>query len=652
MSSKQNFSVSGNKKRAKYLAYRASINVADHKAPTPHPANSFLPPLVAGGEHYQPASSFGKTTEWLVSSFEGQGNTTPTLFLIDLMLGGTANSPTEQYRNTTPVDPTIPIVLKLTLPDKDTPGGKSIGNRINFGGNTGRYELFKYIVQPDPQIFNQSITVDPTVDQTGIAPEDFDNNKTILFGFEYLNPRLGDFLECRFGRTADITQVIGTWTITEANKNDPIVFTLTKDHAAPLEGECVVIVEGNTYPGVKATRSPVKKVYVFKQNRPANFDPLHLPQIIDPGDKLEIQEFIDGITAGLEKPYTNHSRTLDKLAISIDGVRQPSLPINAFPFQNLLNSAALLALGDDREVELEYQIERLGFFFPPVPVARKVKVDVRMPLAPIVPPNYSPPDVTALAPTLKGPVSPPNILTMADKQNGGDVVLNVTVHTEFNLGDTLYGYFGGHPIPAPGGVYPYPATGNPPNPIPLPMSWAFVNSIGTNKDMQLQYVVEHTKNNNQSVSMLQLANVNLTPVVLQAATFVHEDSNFGIICDSLRKVGGDVGAVINIPGDSQLANLMVKCKYVGYSAQTATDPDIIDDSIYEHEFKFDPTDVGSGAFVFIPYQYLLATRNAWGVCSFEVVIAGERVSTKSKVYRVNMSYGGDTCDISGPPPFP
>jgi hypothetical protein len=97
---------------------------------------------------------------------------------------------------------------------------------------------------------------------------------------------------------------------------------------------------------------------------------------------------------------------------------------------------------------------------------------------------------------------------------------------------------------------------------------------------------------------------------------------------------------------------MVKCKYVGYSAQTATDPDIIDGSIYEHEFKFDPIDVGPGAFVFIPYSSLLATRNAWGVCSFEVVIAGERVSTKSKVYRVNMSYGGDTCDISGPPPFP
>jgi len=650
MSSKQNFSISATKKRAEYLAYRASINAADHLAPTP--VIAFLPPLVAGEGHYQPASSFGQDTEWVVAPFPDMTNPTKTVFQIDLMLDGTVNTLSERYRGESPADPSVAIVLKLTLPAKDTAGVKSIGNRINFGGNTGPYEQFKYIVQPDPQIFNKSISVNPTVDQTGIAPEDFAGGKTVPLTLDYQNPRLGDVVECRIGRTADITQVVGTWKITAANKDDPIVFELKETDVATFEGKCVVFVEGHTYPGVIATRSPIKEVFVFKQNRPANFGALDLPQITSAGDKLEIQQFIDGVTAGLKTAYTNYSNTLDKIVFIIDGVKQSPLSINQFPFQLQLSLSALLAQGHSRDVKLDYQIERLGFLFPSTPVTRQVPVDVEMPLAPIVPPSYSPPDVTALVPTLKGPVSASNILTVADKQNGGDVVLNVPRHAEFNLGDTIYGLYGGRLIPAPGGVYAYPASGPVPDPIPLILKWDFINSVGSNTDMQLQYYAEHAKNNNQSVSVWHSANVKLTPIVLQAANFVHEDEDFGVICSSLRKMGGEVGAVIRVPGDSQLANLTVKWKYVGYSAEAATDPDIIPDSTVEKEFPFDPANVGSGAYILVPYEFLLATRNAWGKLFYTVTIDGELVNTESKVFRVNMSYGGDTCDISGPDPYP
>ena len=652
MSSKQKFPVNAAKKRAEYLAYRASIAVEDHKAPTPYPDGSFLPPLVAGGGYYQPASSFGQDTEWLVSPFPDMTNPVKTTFLIDLMLDGTANTLADRYRDESPADPAIPIVLKLTLPAKDTDGVKLIGNRINFGGNTGPYEQFKYIVQSGPQIFDQSISVEPSVDQTGIAPEDLEGGKTIPFEFNYQNPRLGDFMECRIGRTVDVTQVVGTWTVTEANKDDQIVFNLTAAHVATYEGECSVFVEGHTYPEVKAVRSPIKKVFVFQQRRPTNFGALHLPQITVPGEKLEIQQFIDGVTAGLQTAYTNYSRTLDKIVFIIDGVKQSSLSIDQIPFQFPLSLSALLAQGHSREVKLDYQVERLGFLFPTTPVTRQVPIDVEMPLAPIVPPSYSPPDITALAPTLKGPFSQSNILTVADRQDGRDVILNVPRHANFNLGDTLYGLYGGRLIPAPGGVYAYPASGTVPNPIPLTLKWDFIDSVGSNKDTQLQYYAEHTKNNNQSVSVLQLANVRLVPIVLQAAAFVHEDEDFGVICSSLKKMGGEVGAVFRVPGDSQIQNLTVKWRYVGYSAEAATDADIIPDSTTNGEFTFDPANVGTGTYVLVPYEFLLVTRNAWGKLFYEVTIDGEFVPTQSEVVRVNMSYGGDTCDITGVVPFP
>ncbi|WP_433739317.1 hypothetical protein [Pseudomonas putida] len=652
MSSKQNFSVSANKKRAEYLAYRASLAVDDHKAPTPYPENSFLSPLVEGGGHYQPASSFGQVTEWLVAPFPDMTDPVSTVFLIDLMLDGSPNNAADRYRGESPADPETPIVLKLTLPAKDTPGVKLIGNRINFGGNTGPYETFKYIVQPDPQVFDRPISVNPSVDQSGIAPEDFDDGNTIPLMFAYQNPRLGDVIECRIGQSVDITNVVGTWRVTEANKDDPIVFQLAASHVETFSGKCVIIVEGNTYPGVKATRSPVKEVFVFQQRRPTNFNALHLPQITAPGDKLEIQQFIDGVTAGLQNAYTNYSNTLDKIVFIIDGVKQPPSSISQFPFQSQLSLSALLAQGHSREVKLDYQIERLGFLFPSTPLTRQVPIDVEMPLAPIVPPNYAPPDVTALVPTLKGPVSQSNILTVADKQNGGDVILNVPRHAEFNLGDTIYGLYGGRSIPAPGGVYAYPATGTPPDPIPLTLKWDFIDSVGSNATTQLQYYAEHTKNNNQSVSVLGLANVRLNPIVLQAPTFVHEDEDFGIICSSLRKMSGEVGAVIRVPGDSQLENLTVKWKYVGYSSAAATEPDIIPDSTVEDEFTFDPANVGTGAHVLVPYEYLLVTRNAWGKLFYDVTIDGEFVHTESEVFRINMSYGGDTCDITGVVPFP
>lgn len=652
MSSKQNFSVSAIKKRANYLAYRASINVADHQAPTPDSANPFLPPLEAGGAHYQPASTFGQVTKWLVAPFPDMTNPTRTVYLIDLILNGALNPVSERHRGESPTDPVIPIVINLALPEKDTAGEKSIGNRINFGGNAGPYQLFKYIVQPDPQIFDQSITVDPSVDQTGIAPEDFDGDKTIPLNFAYLNPRLGDVIECRIGRTADITEVIGTWKVTPDNKDEPIVFQLEKKHVATFEGRCVVFVEGNTYPGVRAARSPLKDLFVFQQNRPANFGSLYLPQITDPSDKLEILQFIDGVTAGLVNAYTNFSRMTDKIVFIIDGVKQSALSINGFPFQLPLSHSALLAQGHSREVKLDYQIERSGFLFPTTPVTREVPIDLAMPLAPIVPPNYSPPDITALAPTLQGPVSPPNILTVADEQHGGDVILNVPLHPEFNLGDTIYGLFNGQSIDEPGGSYTFPTSGTVPDPIRLVLTWEFIKRVGGNKDTQIQYYAVHTKNNNQSVSESRFANVNLTPIVLEEAVFIHEDEDFGIICDSLRKWGSDVGAVIRIPGDSQLANLTVKWKYVGYSKEAATDADIIPDSTVEKEFTFDPANVGSGTPALVPFAQLLATRNAWGRVFYEVTIAGELVETKSKVFRINMSYGGDTCDISGPPPYP
>lgn len=657
MSSKQNFAIGAKLKRAQYQAYVRSVSTDPHDAPTPASSNEFLPPLEPDGPYYLPSRFFNVTQKWLIPAFDLHDSNTNKLVKIDLTLDGTPGALAQQYEDRTPFDPPPPIPVDLIMAAKDAPGDHEVSMRLNYGGNIGPANKFIYTVQSDPQNFNERIGVPTSVETTGMGPEDFEGGKTIPLTFNYANKRLGDTIECRMGVDTSVTEVIGAITFDATNIGQPIVFQLTADHVKNYDGKCLIFVTGHTYPGVVATPSATKEVFVFKKARPVVVGELDVPQIIDPlVDILEVQQFIDQVRAGLKTVYTNFDSTLDEIVVSIDGVPQPAQRVTAIPFLNVLDPVALLALGNNRSVKLGYRILRHGFFFPTAEIFRDVKVDTRMPLADFDPADPNPPDKTALKPWIMGPVSQTrNKLTAADKISGQDVDGFVPVHSKFNLGDSIQFYYDGQPVPAPGGIYDYPATGTPPNPIPFKLKPEFLWGIADDPTMQIQYVVTHLVNNNESQSLTEYADVKTQPIVLNAATFTHIDSDFGIICDSLRTIaGGEVVAVCRIPGDSRMGGLEVTYGFTGYSDASGDDAYIIDDSEFEDKITPTPAQASAGFDVFIPVEYLIATLDGWGRINYAVTIAGERPNPKGNVEVVNMSYGssGATCDLTKPIPYP
>lgn len=650
MSKKEIFPFNG-RDRAQYRAFRSSIQLYDLNAPVPGVANPFKPALIAGGPEYLPYAYFNQPLDFDIPEFADQYDPSQLIVVIRMTVDGTEDAIDHKFDGKTPIT-TAPIPMKLHLASKDSSGLRKVSYTLDFGGNPAVVIPREYMVDKIAPNLDKTIELPQSVKDYGIGPEDFEGGKTVPLTYQnYTGKKLGDLVKCFIGPSRDVKTEVGSVRVIDANLDTPMVFALTAAHVNGFDGEFIVWCEGENYPGVPATPSALTNVSVFKELRPVVAAPLYVPQIVDEDDDtLEIEQFIDRVGAGLENSYPNFSTARDKLVISIDGVAQSEFSMAGFPSVHDLANSALVAQGHGRrQVELGYRIKRGNKFFPTDPITRLVWLDVRKPANPIDPSNPSFLDPSLLNPWFQGPKSAErNRLTAADKQDGGLVKGFLEFHTLFKKGDKARFTLNGRPSPTPW-VHPLDGTEDPSKPIEWELPWSWLNTLSDDDTTQIQVLVEHDLNFNEAHSPVALGFVRTTPIVLVAAGFrhLHTDPRNGVVCSSLRKhpTLGVVG-VVRIPGDTRMEDIEVKLTYGGYPTEEAIEADIFPDSKIDVFFTPNLEQATNGFDMYVPYQYLLATRIGWGRADYTVVIEEENVYTKGGVVRVNMSRGQDTCDLA------
>ncbi|MCP1517079.1 hypothetical protein J2Y74_001389 [Pseudomonas migulae] len=652
MSKKESFPFNG-RDRVQYRAFRSSIQLVDLKAPVPGGANPFKPALIADGPLYLPYAYFNRTLDFNIPEFADQYDPSELVVVIRMTVDGTEDAIEHKFDEETPIS-TTPIPMKLYLADKDKDGLRKVSYTLDFGGNPATVGSLEYMVDKVPPNLDKMIELSQSVRDYGIGPEDFSGGKTVPLTYQnYTGKRLGDTVRCFIGPSRDVKTEVGSVTVNETNKDTPMVFALTATHVTGFDGEFIVWCEGESYPGVPATPSVLTNVSVFKDLRPVVAEPLYVPQIVDEDDDtLEIEQLIDRVGAGLENTYPNFSTAMDKLVISIDGVAQPELPMSGFPSVHNLANQALLAQGHGRrQVELGYKIKRGNKFFPTDWITRLVWLDVRKPANPIDPSNPGFLDPSLLEPWFQGPISSvKNRLTAADKQNGGEVKGYLQFHPLFKKGDKARFALNSKESPTPW-VYPLDDSEDRSVPIEWVLPWSWLNTLVDDDTTQVQVIVEHDLNFNEAHSPTALGFVRTTPIVLIAAGFrhLHADPRNGFVCSSLRRKvlpSNEVVGVVRIPGDTRMTDIEVKLRYGGYPTRDAIESELIPGSEIEVTFTPNLSQATNGFDMYVPYQYLLATRIGWGRADYTVVIEEESVYTKGDVVRVNMSRGSDTCELN------
>lgn len=649
-------------KRTRYMDYRTSILLADKEMPTPADTNKLLDPLVQDGPHYLPFAYAGKPQDWKIPTFPEWDHPIATLCEARMTVDGTQDAIAYEFSQVTPLNPPPPIPMTLHLATKDNPGLRKISYTWIFGGNAApTVGTFEYMVDFAKPVLNTKIVVPQSVIDAGIGPEDFENGKTITLTYpDYSNKRLGDTLKCFIGQDKFVKAEVGSITFDEGNIGTPITFELTAAHVGNRNGNYIFFCEAVSYPGVAADSSDETPVFISRDLRPVVAEPLDVPQIQDENtDTLEVNQLVDGVTAGLKNLIPNFNTALDRMVISIDGIDQKEEPIAGFPFQHkLLNTSLLLQGEGKRQVELGYRIKRGDYYFPKTPITRRVWLDVRKPAAPFDPNNPDPPDMTLQKPWIQGPVSTDrNVLTAADKQSNQPVDGFLPYHTRFKKGDTAQFLINSHPAPRPNGVWVYPLTGPAPDPA-VPISFKFdwiwlMDTVGNDPSAQLTVLVTHDLNANEAMSPHDNADIDITPITLGQAGLLHMDPNplVGFICKSLRSLpSGEVVGVVHIPGDTRLEGNEVSLQYGGYPTPAGIDTDLIHGTFFEKKYKPDAAEAASGFDLYVPYAFLLRTLNAYARVDYYVTIKDEFVPTKGAVVRLNMSFGGGTCDISNPIP--
>ncbi|TWC57707.1 hypothetical protein FBY04_105178 [Pseudomonas sp. SJZ080] len=650
MSKKESFPFNG-RDRAQYRAFRSSIQLADLNAPVPGAANPFKPALAAGGPQYLPYAYFNKPLEFDIPEFADQYNPTGVIVVIQMTVDGTVDADEHKFYQETPITIT-PIPMNLHLAAKDQEGLRKVSYTLDFGGNTAKVIPLEYRVDKVPPSLDKIIELPQSVRDYGIGPEDFEEGKTVSLTYQnYTGKKLGDLVKCFIGPSRSVPTEVASVRVDEANIGTPMVFALTAAHVNGFDGEFVVWCEGENYPGVPATPSALTNVSVFKELRPVVLAPLYVPQIVDEDDDtLGIEQLFDRVGAGLEVPYPNFSTAMDKLVISIDGVAQPEQTMNGFPSVRNLDNQALLAQGHGRrQVELGYRIKRGNKYFPTNPITRLVWLDVRKPADPIDPADPKFLDPSLLEPWFQGPKSiVKNRLTAADEQDGGPVTGFLEFHRLFKPGDKARFALNSRESPIEW-VHPLDGSEDRSKPITFDLPWPWLKSLADDDTTQIQVLVQHDVNFNEAHSPVANGFVRTTPIELVVAGFrhLHTDPRNGVVCSSLRRhpTHGVVG-VVRIPGDTRMTDIQVKLTFGGYPTSAAIESELIPGSSVEVPFTPNLTQATNGFDMYVPYQYLLATRIGYGRADYTVVIEEEIVFTKGPVVRVNMSSGEVTCDLT------
>lgn len=459
---------------------------------------------------------------------------------------------------------------------------------------------------------------------------------------DYGDMRIGDFIEVLYGDSIPLAEVVDS--IIRIDTTTDIFLELTADDVFKRdEGTHAIFFRITDRKGNLSAISPSVLVTVVLTDPPEGLLPLDIP-LLDKDGLVDLADAQTPLGVGIYDEYT-HYLPGDELVVTYDGIPQMAKPINGFPvYVDISFKDVFKDDPGEKTVDAEYQIKRGSTYYPPTPISKEVKVDMRKPGLPIDPNNPDPTNPNLALVTVQGDSGgPPNTLREADQNE--EVTVTVITYTGAKEYDTVQLKYAGQLVSEEdGGLVTIPDVI--PTSLEWKVKWDVIAAAGNgNPKHPMAYVIGHPLNDNVDISEPQEVDVEIQVDTVPDPAFLHLDPNYTdwLNCKSLR-LDPNEGVVVEVRvpgGELALANQELTFTYQGYTDDGGANTKPGTDK----EVFYTPTDqeAASGFIVKIPYAPLLATLNAWGGVKYKAVINGRETTSKQhlvKVYLVNPGDGG------------
>ncbi|SNY40885.1 hypothetical protein SAMN05660659_04890 [Pseudomonas sp. LAMO17WK12:I6] len=627
--------------RVDYLKVRRAVT----KVPAPvikvHPDNPFLSDTSDDETNQIPLSQQGKLFKCLVPRPAEAGETKPTPGFIDLTFDGSPIVST-RYNYVTPLDADI-LEIEMTFPVgyTDRPGTHELGYFIDQGGNESNSEPLECNVDRTPPHPFFPVGLPDEIVNDGITKKYLDDNDFVAIKIpEYGDMKIGDFIELLYGDSTVLAEVVDS--VTRTDTINEIVLRLTAEQVFKQdEGTHALFFRVTDRKGNPSTFSPPVPVTVVLTDPPEGLLPLDIP-LLDKDGLVDLADAQTPLGVGIYDEYT-HYLPGDELVVTYDGIPQMAKPINGFPvYVDISFKDVFKDDPGEKTVDAEYQIKRGSTYYPPTPISKEVKVDMRKPGLPIDPNNPDPTNPNLALVTVQGDSGgPANELREADKD--GDVTVTVNTYGGAKEYDTVQLEYAGQLVSEEdGGLVTIPDVI--PTSLEWKVKWDVIAAAGNgNPKHPMAYVIGHPLNDNVDISEPREVDVEIQEDTVPDPAFLHLDPNYTdwLNCKALRldPIEGVVVEVRVPGGELALANQELTFTYQGYTDDGGANPKPETDE----EVFYTPTDqeAASGFIVKIPYAPLLATLNAWGGVKYKAVINGRETTSKQHLVRVYLVNPGD-----------
>ncbi|GGK42310.1 hypothetical protein SAMN04490189_0887 [Pseudomonas koreensis] len=633
--------------RVNYLKIRHAVTTADAPVIRVHPDNKFLDDEPDDDINQVPLLMQGQPFKCLVDIPAGSDDPNGIPSFIDLTFDQTRVTST-RYTYTTPLDPAI-TEIEMTLPAGYTnrEGKHELGYFIFQGGNTSNSVPLTFHVDRKPPHPLLPLLIPDEVKNNGITKKYLaDNGFVEIIIPDYADPRIGDVITVKYGRSIPLAEVVET--VTRTDVTTVIVVRLSAAQVENAgEGLLALFFTIADRKGNLSTPSEAVTFPVVLTDPPEGLLPLSIPLFDDDG-LVDLADAKTPLGVGIEDEYTNYMPG-DKLVVTYDGILQPEQTITGFPFYvDISFKDVFNGNPGEKTVAAGYQIKRGTILYPSTPISKNVDVDLRKPGEPIDPDN--PGEINpnlALVTVQGGSGGTVNTLTAADKDQ--DVTVTVITYTGAKEDDTVQLVYNGKPVSdADGGIFTIPAI-IPPD-LEWTVDWSVFEEQGNGDTTHpMAYVIGHDLNDNVDTSPPREVDVLIQTDTVPDPAFQHLLEGFDdwLYCGSLRRdpvLGW--GVEVLVPGGTlELADQTLTFSYQGYSDSTGSSPIAGTDE----EVSFTPSvqDATDGFIVRIPYEPIRLTKNAWGGVQYTARINARPITSVEhivKVYMVNPADGG-TCDL-------
>ena len=637
--------------RARYFSVLRRSVKTNAAPPAMHADNLLLPNETDDFPNQLHSSFQGFPLKIVIPRFSEAEDPGAVAGFLHLTWDGTPVGDRELY--VTPVDPLITEFV-LVLPEglSAEPGTHELSYILNHGGN--KPLVSKLIVNIDNRapLPVGKPQVPPEVERDGITKKYLDDNdgKVVVTVPPYGEKKIGDVIECFFGKSLPLAVLVGRKTLTEADLPLPITFDLTADKIGTEEGVKSLFYYIEDRKANKSSPSAFTELSITLTDPPEGLLVPYIP-LFDDDTAPKLVDLADAqvpLGVGILAEYTNYLEGVDELEVTFDGKKLPALKINTFPFfinvpyDNVFNGDLGI-----KTVPVSYQIIRNGAPHPRVPLTKDVDVDLRRPG---VGEGGENPNPTLALPVVKGAVTTGNNILRAEDANA-NVTVSFAVFDGVKANDEATLIWKGVELTDAQGGYKK-LTGTETGNLQFNVIWDVVSDAGNAKALPVTYKITHPLNGNAEYSRPQDVDVLIRPGVVPELKILHLDPNFAdwfncqsLVPDTLLVRCAEVSVG---PGEIQLADQELEFTYQGYSdaAGTTVIPDTLE------TVKYTPTlqEATAGFIVKIPYQKIIATvidkLPAWGAVTYKAIIDGHPASADRHLVRVHVKTGdGNTCEI-------